>query len=117
MYGFTPHEQELAAGDGILASMIAQLDELKAFLLKHKPPVSEYGPTVAWKFVTDIAEVDQIAATIGAEASWNKDGTQYRVERKFGKSVSYEALYIGKRAEQDDPADAEDAPELAAVAA
>lgn len=97
----------LADGDGeILASVITQLADAEAFLEANPVPVTKFAATTIWKFCTSEAEVDAIAAAIGAEARWNGDRDHYGAERSFGASVSYRALYIVKDGQQDQDAPA-----------
>ena len=83
------------ADNGALADVITQLANAQHFLETHQVPVSEFYPTVIGRVCTSTAEVDEIAAQIGAKPYW-LDSDQYTAERQFGHNVSYRATYIVK---------------------
>jgi hypothetical protein len=90
----TDHEKALAADGGELASVITQLAEAQAFLAERMPPVTLHYPTTIGRSCASVAEVDEIAALIGATARWIDGEPQYTVERSFGTNVTYRATYI-----------------------
>ena len=96
MNGLTPHERDLAHGNGgLTASLIQQLTGAIR-LLQSKPelPLDRFGSVHIRHFAASVREVDAIAGALCVEARWNEDRSHYTAEYPFGPNVSYGAVYI-----------------------
>jgi hypothetical protein len=96
MQGPTPHEVELARDDsGVTASILQQLADAVA-VMQHTPGIRlrKYHDIRFQHSADSPAEVDAVAAGIGAVPRWNTARTHYEAVRHFGPNVEYAVVYI-----------------------
>jgi hypothetical protein len=96
MQGPTRHEIELARDDtGITAGILQQLaDAVHKMQATPAIRLSSYHRFDFQHNVGSAAEVDAIAAGIGADARWNAQHTHYEAVCAYSPNVTYTVVYI-----------------------
>jgi len=96
MDGKTPHEIDLARDDnGVTAGILQQLaTAVTAMQATPGIRLRKYHRVEFQHNADSTAEVDAIAAGIGAVPHWNTEHTHYEAEREYGPNVAYMVVFI-----------------------
>ena len=96
MEGKTLHETELARDDnGVTAGILQQLaSAVTAMQATPAIRLRKYHRIEFQHSVDSEAEVNTIAAGIGAVPQWNAERTHYTAEREYGPNVAYAVVFI-----------------------
>ena len=92
----TPHEVELARDDnGATAGILQELADAVA-RMKDTPAIrfNKWHRIDFQHTASSIAEVDVIAAGLGATPKWNDEHTHYTAELEFSPHVTYVVVFI-----------------------